>query len=279
MRFVLKFIYYFVSIPILFGVLTMPIILIWGQIPIIWIPIGFLVASLLAVAWLQMMKNIFGKKPQQSQRQPSQALPLPYQQPAYQQPTYQSQPLPYQQPQQPVPPTARVDPQMQAYVAQAFAQHPQQPAYQQPIGFAVPQQAAYQPPQPSETMRLEQSIKDSAAALDHEGFETWVAQMLVYLGWQNVQRVGGGRDRGVDIRGTFNGEKCIVQCKHYNGRLVPPNEVRALVGTLSIQKAKRGYLITSGRFGHQCFAEAHKRPVELWDLDTLAIHVRNKQLD
>lgn len=272
MRFVLKFVYYFVSIPILFGVLSMPIILIWGQIPVIWLPIGFLIASLLAVGWLQMMKSIFTKKPQQSQRQ---SQPLPYQQSAY-------QPQPYQQPsyqQQPVPATARFDPQMQTHVAQAFAQQPQQPTYQQPIGFAVPQQPAYQPvQQASETMRLEQSIKDSAAALDHDGFETWVAQMLVYLGWQNVQRVGGGRDRGVDIRGTFNGEKCIVQCKHYNGRLVPPNEVRALVGTLTIQKAKRGYLITSGRFGHQCFAEAHKRPIELWDLDTLATHVRNKQL-
>ena len=90
--------------------------------------------------------------------------------------------------------------------------------------------------------------------------------------------MGGRGDRGVDIRGVYQGKKCIVQCKHYQGRLVPPNEVRALVGTRNIQRVQRAYLISSGIFGYQCFQEVSNKPVELWDLETLATHLNNQMV-
>lgn len=120
------------------------------------------------------------------------------------------------------------------------------------------------------------SLTEAASHLSPDAFEIWIAQLLVRIGWQDVVRVGGSRDRGVDIRGKYQGQKCIVQCKHYPGKLVPPNDVRALVGTWNIQHGvKRAYLITSGRFSHQCFKEVNKKPVELWDLDTLEVHLQN----
>lgn len=106
-------------------------------------------------------------------------------------------------------------------------------------------------------------------------FEHWVADRLTDIGWDQVKVSGGKADRGVDIRGVYDGKRCIVQCKHYPDRLVPPNEVRALVGTRTIQRAQRAYLITSGKFGYQCFAEVNGKPVELWDIETLAIHLSN----
>lgn len=107
-------------------------------------------------------------------------------------------------------------------------------------------------------------------------FEHWVAERLTELGWQQVRVMGGRGDRGVDIRGTYQGKRCIVQCKHYPNKLIPPNEVRALIGTRNIQRAQRAYLVTSGRFGDQCFKEIHRKPIELWDLESLATHLNNQ---
>jgi hypothetical protein len=120
------------------------------------------------------------------------------------------------------------------------------------------------------------SLANSVQNLSSAEFEHWVKDRLVELGWQQARVMGGRGDRGVDIRGIYQGKKCIVQCKHYKGRLVPPNEVRALVGTRNIQRAQRAYLITSGKFGYQCFHESDRKPVELGDLETLATHLNNQ---
>lgn len=120
-----------------------------------------------------------------------------------------------------------------------------------------------------------QSLFASVRQLSGKEFEHWVGDRLTEMGWQQVRVMGGRADRGVDIRGVYQGKRCIVQCKHYPGRVVPPNEVRALVGTRNIQRAQRAYLITSGQFGYQCFHEVYRKPVELWDLETLATHLNN----
>lgn len=118
-------------------------------------------------------------------------------------------------------------------------------------------------------------LKARVASLTPAKFEEWTCAALIYLGWQNVKHVGGSRDRGVDVRGEWQGKRCIVQCKHYRGKLVPPGDVRGLVGTRNIHHSQRAYLITTGCFGYQCFVEIQRKPVELWDLDTLAVHLSN----
>ncbi len=190
-------------------------------------------------------------------------------------------------------PPARPAPLPQPMPAQPAPYYPPQPMSAQPAPYYPPQpMAAPYQPQPYTPLPLNQyapqrqrqprpvlsgaGLAQSVQHLSGAEFEHWVKDRLADLGWQQLRVMGGRADRGVDIRGIYNGKKCIVQCKHYRGRMVPPNEVRALVGTRNIQRAQRAYLITSGQFGYQCFQEAHKKPVELWDLETLATHLNNQ---
>lgn len=112
---------------------------------------------------------------------------------------------------------------------------------------------------------LTQGLND----LHYTDFERRVAALLADLGWQHVRHVGGRSDKGVDITGLYNKQTYVIQCKHYKGRLVTPNDVRALLGTVDEQQVQRGLLVTSGRFGEGSWEIARKRPVDLWDADTL----------
>jgi HJR/Mrr/RecB family endonuclease len=117
-------------------------------------------------------------------------------------------------------------------------------------------------------------LKRYVAKLSPTGFEHWVLQILTFTGWERVTMAGGAADRGVDLRGTYRGEPCIVQCKHYQTRNVTPREVRELIGTLHIQRVPRAILVTSGTYTSQCYQETAGHPVELWDIDTLVHHIR-----
>lgn len=158
--------------------------------------------------------------------------------------------------------------------AQAPASLPQQQGLPLPLNQFAPHPQHHAPRMLVSGSSLERSVWH----LSGTQFEYWVGDRLVELGWQDVQVTGGPGDRGVDIRGNYHGKRCVVQCKHHPGRPVPPQDVRELVGTRNIQRAQRAYLITSGRFGHQCFREIYRRPVELWDLETLATHLNNRQV-
>ena len=151
----------------------------------------------------------------------------------------------------------------------------QPPAYNPlPLNQFAPHTHHHTPHTPLNGPVLSSNVQNLSGA----EFEHWVKDRLIELGWQQARVMGGRGDRGVDIRGVYQGKKCIVQCKHYQGRLVPPNEVRALVGTRNIQRAQRAYLISSGIFGYQCFQEVSNKPVELWDLETLATHLNNQMV-
>ncbi len=116
-------------------------------------------------------------------------------------------------------------------------------------------------------------LKRFVSKLSPQDFEVWVMKILTFTGWKNVSVVGGYADRGVDGRGTYRGERCIVQCKHYKTRMVRAKEVREFVGTLYIQKAQRAIFVTSSSYSSQCYQEADGHPVELWNIDSLAHHI------
>jgi HJR/Mrr/RecB family endonuclease len=107
-------------------------------------------------------------------------------------------------------------------------------------------------------------------------FESYVQLLLRDLGWEQVKHTGGSRDGGIDLRGTYNGEQWIVQCKHRTTRndLVEPGVVRDLLGRLGIEarhgRATRALVVTTGRFGPDSRAHERQEPVELWDGDELA---------
>lgn len=121
--------------------------------------------------------------------------------------------------------------------------------------------------------RAAQLLGAELQALSPDAFEERVKLLLADLGWTQLQRRGGSGDRGVDLVGTVDGQRTIVQCKRY-ARSVPPAMVRDLVGARSIQRADRALLVTTGTFTPQGYAEASDQPVDLWDGAELARQVR-----
>lgn len=76
------------------------------------------------------------------------------------------------------------------------------------------------------------------------------------------------RDHGVDAIGfdpdPIRGGKIIIQAKRYQD-LVPIAHVRELIGAMNIERATRGYLVTTGRFSKAALDLAAEHNVQLFD--------------
>jgi hypothetical protein len=79
-------------------------------------------------------------------------------------------------------------------------------------------------------------------SMSPRNFESYSAWLLEKLGY-SVRLSGGSNDHGVDIYASDNSRLTVVQCKAYN-KLVGPDVVRALAGSMSVFKASRGWLFT-----------------------------------
>lgn len=79
-------------------------------------------------------------------------------------------------------------------------------------------------------------------SMSPRSFESYAAGLLDNLGY-SVRLAGGSNDHGVDIYARENGKLTVIQCKAYN-KLVGPDVVRALAGTMAAFEADRGWLFT-----------------------------------
>jgi restriction endonuclease Mrr len=82
-------------------------------------------------------------------------------------------------------------------------------------------------------------------------FEHLVAETFRRLGFENVQVVNGTQtgDGGLDIRMSYQGAPCVVQCKHSEAdEYVPIDKIRALAHVAQREQAT-AYLVTSGQVG------------------------------
>lgn len=116
-----------------------------------------------------------------------------------------------------------------------------------------------------------------ALSLSPSDFERRIQYLLQDLGWESVERVGGSGDGGVDLRGVYRGQRCIVQCKRYRDR-VEPKYIRDLEGARHHEHADRAFLITTGRFTDQGREWVHGKPIELWDGAVLATKFYEQQV-
>lgn len=116
-----------------------------------------------------------------------------------------------------------------------------------------------------------------ALNLSPSDFELRIQYLLTDLGWEHVERVGGSGDGGVDLRGVYRGQRCIVQCKRYRDR-VEPKYIRDLEGARHHEQADRAFLITTGRFTEQGRAWVRGKSIELWDGATLGTKFHEQQL-
>lgn len=104
---------------------------------------------------------------------------------------------------------------------------------------------------------------DDMQRLSPRGFEEFVKRMFEALGYAVEITVQTG-DEGVDLVLARDGERSIAQCKRYRGQVGQPT-VRDFYGTVVHEKAKRGYLVTSGRFSLPAQAWAEGKNVTLVD--------------
>ena len=105
-----------------------------------------------------------------------------------------------------------------------------------------------------------QSIRD----LSWQDFERYVGEAYRRLGY-TVKETGAGADGGVDLIARKNGEKVLVQCKHWPAKNVGAPTARELFGVVKAEGAANGALVTSGGFTPDALEFAKQTQLDLVD--------------
>lgn len=122
----------------------------------------------------------------------------------------------------------------------------------------------------------ERLMHHAAYELKPTDFEKRIELLLRDLGWKHVEHVGQTNDRGVDLRGSYQGRTYVIQCKRYKN-LVQPEKVRELLGVRENEGAQGAILVTTGRFGPGSSDFARKHQIELWDGEVLGQKLREAE--
>jgi restriction system protein len=121
--------------------------------------------------------------------------------------------------------------------------------------------------------RKRRSLLDSVTQLDGNPllgiswreFELLVGEVLRRQGFSVQESGGAGPDGGVDLKARKEGEKYLVQCKHWRSMQVGVPVVRELYGVMAAEAAVGGFVITSGQFTQPARAFAAGRNLQLVD--------------
>ena len=93
---------------------------------------------------------------------------------------------------------------------------------------------------------------DSLSRVRWDQFESLLAVYFRGQGYEVDHCGTGGADTrfdgGIDLRLRRPGEYVLVQCKHWNAKQVPHNEVHQLLGLMLNEDATSAILVTSGEF-------------------------------
>jgi hypothetical protein len=115
-------------------------------------------------------------------------------------------------------------------------------------------------------------------------FETMVADLLISLGYQSVEVIGGKDDQGVDIicekRDGVTKTRVAIQCKCKSlSNKIGPKDVSTLRDNLSTYQCQQGILITTSELNEEAKTkakEAGKEPIHFIEhseiLDLFAEH-------
>jgi restriction system protein len=100
--------------------------------------------------------------------------------------------------------------------------------------------------------------KPAITSMSWRDFERLVGEVFRRQGFTVSGFGGQGPDGGVDLGLTNNGERYLVQCKHWRKRQVGVTVVRELYGVVSAQGAQGGFVVTGGEFSGEArdFAES-----------------------
>ena len=107
---------------------------------------------------------------------------------------------------------------------------------------------------------------DIGAAIDAmswQDFERLLSEAFRLQGFVVSEKGGAGADGGIDLELTRNGERYLVQAKHWRAKQVPVEVVRELAGVMPFRRAVGGYVVTSGRFTGPAAEFAEGRGIRL----------------
>jgi restriction system protein len=88
----------------------------------------------------------------------------------------------------------------------------------------------------------------SPAALSWRDFERLVGEAFRHRGFTVTGFGASASDGGVDLGLAKNGERFLVQCKHWRKPQVDVTVIRELSGIIRALGANGGYVITAGQF-------------------------------
>jgi restriction system protein len=126
------------------------------------------------------------------------------------------------------------------------------------------------------TMRRRNLTRSRLLDLTPYEFEDRIAMLLKDNGWAKVKVTGGSGDQGVDITAEKDGETWVIQCKRYKDAIAP-GIVREMVGTKRLHQADRAVLATTSSFTAQGKTHAKQGSIDLWDGNTLAQMIAQRE--
>mgnify|MGYP001768884606 CR=1 FL=1 len=103
------------------------------------------------------------------------------------------------------------------------------------------------------------------ASMSWREFERLIGEAFRRRGFAVTETGGDGPDGGVDLTLKKNGERYLVQCKHWRAQSVGVSIVRELYGVMAARCAVGGFVVTSGRFSDEAADFAKGRNIELID--------------
>ena len=109
--------------------------------------------------------------------------------------------------------------------------------------------------------------------LDPYQYERYVGEYYRRKGYSVTQRGGAGADGGIDLVITKDGERLLVQCKHWKAFRVGPQPLRELWGLVDHEKAAGAVFVTSKDFTVEARAFANGKRLELVEGKQLAAMV------
>jgi restriction system protein len=109
------------------------------------------------------------------------------------------------------------------------------------------------------------SPKPAISSMSWRDFERLVGEVFRRKGFKVTGFGGNGPDGGVYLGLSKNGERFLVQCKHWKKRQVGVTVVRELYGVISAHRAQGGFVVTGGEFTREARAFAESCDIKLID--------------
>ena len=110
-------------------------------------------------------------------------------------------------------------------------------------------------------------------ALSPEEFEFAVGDLFRARGYEDIHRVGGSGDLGVDLVGRDpDGLAVIVQCKRYGrDKRVGSPTIQGFIGMAVHHRAERGLVVTTSSYTEPAIRLAAAAPLPITLIDGVAL--------